>query len=483
MNTNKMFNDIFFDNLEPQEQKMLRTQLFAQLSRELFIKVEIMSVANKVINEVAGRAINGSYNIDNSASLRRTCSVTFLLESNDVQFDTLKSDFAINKKFVLYVGLRQIGTNNICWFNKGTYAIKDPNISIAIGEQTITINGLDKMALHNGDISGQLEYATIIDPEEEPYVHDAVSAIMTSRDDGDGGETKLNIAETDLLIPYKIESAIGDTRYDVIEKLTNLFYDYQAYYDIDGTFVFAKKPTSINESNAPTIDFSDKNWKNLIISINRDIAYSNVKNKIVVYGGVHDDGYQPNYTKEVTDSPYSKEKLKEDFYRMLVIQDDIYVDAIITFEEYDAETNNEKEYSYNMCVKYKVDDEYIYYLCNTDTVDNKTTPNNDNVNWKKICTQTELDNAEGDELNDYLQNIHAYSIDRCRERADGEAYLHQQATDTVQINCVPIYSLDVNEVIDLEDEQSGIQGKYVINNISCGLGASDTMTITANRLW
>ena len=62
-------------------------------------------------------------------------------------------------------------------------------------------------------------------------------------------------------------------------------------------------------------------------------------------------------------------------------------------------------------------------------------------------------------------------------------YLHQQATDTIQIVCVPIYSLDVNTIIFLNDDKSGANGEYVITNISCGLGVGDTMTITANKLW
>ena len=40
-----------------------------------------------------------------------------------------------------------------------------------------------------------------------------------------------------------------------------------------------------------------------------------------------------------------------------------------------------------------------------------------------------------------------------------------------------------NDVIYLDDEVSGTIGEYVVNNISCGLGAGDTMTINANKLW
>ena len=431
--------DMDLTHYTSEEIKQLELELQTNLTRQVFIKIEILNQEDKVINEVSGSAIGGNYNIDSMSAVRRTCSISFNLE-NDYLPDE-DSVFWINKRFRLYVGLKEMRTNSVYWFNKGTYAIKDPSINISINENTITINGLDKMALYNGDIGGQLETGYIIDivdengEKVEVYVDETIEALMT-----EGGETNLSIAKTDLFLPYKIESAIGDTRYDVVKKLTDLFYNYQAYYNLDGCFVFGQKPAYQSKSaivNEIAMNFS-KDYTNsrinnipynLLISINRDIAYSNVKNKIIVYGGVHDDGYQPKYEIIVNNdsypnSPYTVEELSERYsdgslmYRTLVIQDDIYVD--------DGVAQNET---------------------------------------------------------DDMEIIHAYSINLCKERAIQEVYLHQQATDTVQIVCVPIYSLDVNTVIRLNDDKSGVNGEYVITNISCGLGAGDTMSITANKLW
>ena len=421
------------------DKKDFELKLQTHPTRQLFIKIEVMDTNDKVIAEVSGSAVDGNYNIDNSSPLRRTCSITFNLENGYLPSET--SVFWINKRFKLYVGLKYIENDNIYWFNKGTYAIKDPTINISISENTITINGLDKMALHNGEVGGQLEYAFITEVQDEEgspievNVEDAVEALMR-----DGGETNLLISKTNLILPYKIESAIGDTRYDVLSKFTELFYNYQAYYNLDGYFIFGTKPmyqSANSVVNDIAMDFSEEYSNdllitkpyNLIISINREIAYSNVKNKIVVYGGVHEDGFQPSYTIIVDEahyptSPYTIEKLDErasdgtPIYRTLVVQDEVYVD------------------------------------------DGKA--------------QTEGDSME---------SVHAYSINLCKARAEEEVYLHQQSTDKVTITCLPIYSLDVNEVIFLNDSVSGAYGEYVINNISCGLGAGDTMTINANKLW
>lgn len=538
--------------------------------RQLFIKIEILDQTDKVIDEVSGSAIGGNYNIDASSAVRRTCSITFKLENGFLPDE--KSVFWINKRFKLYIGLKQNKTNDInediYWFDKGVYAIKDPSISISISESTITINGLDKMALHNGDISGQLSYATMIDVEEGVYVHEAVKGIML-----DGGETNLLITNTDLQIPHKIESSIGDMRYDVIQKLTDLFYNYQAYYNLDGYFVFEQKPMYQSNNNTITndvvMDFS-KNQKahNLIISINREIAYSNVKNKIVVYGGVHDDGYQPSYNIIIDDnnenysgSPYTIEKLGEKnsdgtyICRSLIIQDDTYVDDGGENSEGDITTIliPKDKYQFEMATKgnkqsapfsqivlpsyYEPDipnannafgianeQQCVYYdIIYDDTAYYNCVPKNYFGNMyyvgnvyilEKIMESgdyTEADDTgepfvcwyDGQKFGIYIEEYteegsikeytvqlirkettnHAYSINLCKDRAKQEAYLHQQATDTVSITCLPIYSLDVNQVIYLDDEKSGAVGEYVINNISCGLGAGDTMTINANKLW
>ena len=569
--------DMDLSNYTSEEIKQLELDLQTKLTRQVFVKIEILDQNDKVVDEVSGSAIGGNYNIDSASAIRRTCSVTFNLEQANIP--NSDSIFWKNKRFRLYIGLKEVRSNSVYWFKKGTYAIKDPSINIAINENTMTISGLDKMALYNGDISGQLETAFITDVVDENgdkvdiYVEDAIEALMR-----DGGETNLLITKTDLILPYKIESAIGDTRYDIINKFNELFYNYQAYYNLDGYFVFSKKPAyqSNNEvKNEIAMDFSKDDINspvsnipyNLLISINRDIAYSNVKNKIVVYGGVHDDGYQPKYEIIVDDvnypkSPYTVDKLNETYSdgslmcRTLVVSDDVYVDAGDTEGETEEILIPQDNYSFEMAKKRNntfVDFSQIilpsYLSPDIPNINNAWGFANSTDEVKKQCVYYDIifdntaylnrepkqyyDNTfyvgngaileqileSGDPFEDtgepfvcwydgqkfgiYIEgNIeeaettehtvqlvrkettnHAYSFNLCKDRAVQEVYLHQQATDIVQIVCVPIYSLDVNTVIYLDDNKSGVQGEYVITNISCGLGANDTMSITANKLW
>ena len=76
-----------------------------------------------------------------------------------------------------------------------------------------------------------------------------------------------------------------------------------------------------------------------------------------------------------------------------------------------------------------------------------------------------------------------YATQLCKNRAKEELYYHQQSTDTIKFTCLPIYSLDVNNVINVCDEVSGAIGKYVVREISCGLSSGNVMNVTAIKLW
>nr|DAT84967.1 MAG TPA: protein of unknown function (DUF5047) [Caudoviricetes sp.] len=487
--------------------------------RYLYIKIEIIDKDSKgqdiVINEVSGTAIDGSYNISVDSIIRRTCNLSFNLENGYIPNE--QSPFWINKRFRLFIGLKNIEGTKIYWFNKGVYAINDPEINIAINDKTISINGLDKMALYTGDITGQLLSATLATVESGVTIENAVDSIMRSV-----GENQIKLVDTDkkqlqVVIPYDIESNIGDYVSNVLDKLLELIANYQYYYDLDGNFVFAPKPMNNNFDEFP-IEWDFEKYNNLIISINRNISYSNVKNRITVWGGVHDDGYQPSYTQILNEdnenfrnSPFTVEKLNEFYpngsvmYRDYVEQDDDYVDTIWKYNrgkfkyypkgsciEYDYKGNNGHQNAYGR-IK-------AYWFNNTDktlTDRDKYPPqppsSTDYSNWEYICdvgTLTDItdkanngDTEAQQTFQEYMKKIHAYSIELCKLKTDELMFYHNFASDTVTITCVPIYSLDVNTVINLNDKKSGAIGKYVVQEISCNLGTNGTMTIKANKLF
>lgn len=465
-------------------------RVLLQNTRILHVKIEVLNNHDIITGEVSGEVVSGSYTISALAAIRRTASVTLRLQESFLpDADTV---FWINRKFRLYLGIEEADSGEIIWFPKGTYAIQDPSIDVTLEGNTMTISGLDKMALYTGDISGYLAdaYLIEIDPEKEPVtIREAVEAIMKDSGESDMHLILANEKDENMCIPYKIESAVGDTRYTLLETLTNLFYNYQCYFDIDGTFVFAPKPTFELENYPVQWDFRAHN---LLISVQRNILYSNVKNKITVYGAVHDDGYQPKYEIIVDEahyphSPFTVEKLDEyvrfdpatgtgvRMYRDYVTQEDSYVSAVREFQGGSA---------------YRADDIVLskgkHYRCLTDIpAGSYFSPETETAYWQFIDTGMNEDGEiiDHETYEAAMAVIHAAAIDLCQSKALEEVYNHQQATDTINCTCLPIYSLDVNSVILLDDPVSGASGKYVVTEISCGLGAGEIMNFTANKLW
>ena len=481
--------------------------------RYLYIKIEILNEEDKTIAEVSGTATDGSYNISANSIIRRTCDLTFKLDEGYLPEDN-DSIFWINKKFHLYVGLGNIQQDKIYWFDKGIYIIKDPNINVTVNNNTIKISGLDKMALYSGDIDGKLSYATKVTVDSNSTRREVVKAIMKDAGELESNiniENPINYQYMDEVIPYDIETSIGDCTTDSLDKVIETLANYQYYYDLNGIFNFKPKPVNSNFKNY-NIEWDFEQNNNVVISVDRNIDYSNVKNRVTVVGGVCDDGYQPIYTLELSNdnedfgnSPFTYDKLNEKhpngtvMYRDYVEQCDTFTDVIFDFEVFDSTVNNNVNYYKNYCVKYNNktnendEDNYTYYLCINNTNNSKGTPNSNSNDWQEICTVNYLESVTNDvnngvdgketEFNNLMEQIHAYSIQQCKDKANELMFSCYLANDTITITCVPIYSLDVNNIIIVNDEESGAKGFYVVKEISCQLNASGTMTITAHKLW
>lgn len=61
-------------------------------------------------------------------------------------------------------------------------------------------------------------------------------------------------------------------------------------------------------------------------------------------------------------------------------------------------------------------------------------------------------------------------------------YQYTKYNESVTINTLPLYHLDVNTILKLNDATSGIQGNYLINSISVPLDVSGNMSISATKV-
>ena len=87
-------------------------------------------------------------------------------------------------------------------------------------------------------------------------------------------------------------------------------------------------------------------------------------------------------------------------------------------------------------------------------------------------------NVNHDLYTKFVPNTIGYSA---QEVARNLMYQYTIYNSSISIQSVPIYYLDVNTRITVEDSKTDIHGDYIINNITLPLDPSTTMTITASK--
>ena len=166
------------------QDKLFLNQLDNLRVKEQFVRITVLSWKEDPIQEIQGKVISGSLNLDGNSSLRRTANLTVFAEElvNDLtEVDDLLS---INRKIKLEMGIKNTVPNytydavqgvkdqifhytidykkeygNIIWFPLGIFVIFDPNITHSTTGVNISLTLKDKMCLLNGDAGGVIPAA------------------------------------------------------------------------------------------------------------------------------------------------------------------------------------------------------------------------------------------------------------------------------------------------------------------------------------
>ena len=124
-------------------------------NKTIYARLVSLNWQEEPIAEIQGNVQSGSINIDGSSSVRRTCNLT--LVTNTVQIDEVS--WSLRTKFYVYIGVQNDIDDryeNIIWFPQGMYIITSFNSTFNGQGYTISISGKDKMCLLNGDVGGNL---------------------------------------------------------------------------------------------------------------------------------------------------------------------------------------------------------------------------------------------------------------------------------------------------------------------------------------
>lgn len=267
------------------------------------IKVDLLNFNFQTINSLEGKVTDGSISIDATSDIRRTCNITLVVENSE-NILAPGGQVWLDKFIKVYVGTdNPRNGNETVWNNMGLFLINNPESVYNATTNTITFEGLDLMAKLTGRRNGQLPAVTTVVPAESK-VADVVKQTITQL----GGFDKYIIQDAGYEIPYDIKKDMGSTIYDLLVEIRDLYSDWEMFFDVDGVFHWQQIPNGISEP--VVLDFNQLKQK-VIISETIDVDFENVKNHIIVYGRLLDNGEQvmATSTDTISSSPYNVDSI------------------------------------------------------------------------------------------------------------------------------------------------------------------------------
>ena len=263
--------------------------IIKQRINERYIKVNILDFQYRTVDQISGNMLSCSVQCDADSDLRRSCSVSLVVRDNSFDIQS-GGKIWLDKYIQVYIGLKNIYTQEIQWYNQGIYLIDAPTWNYDATTNTLSFSGLDLMSKLTGARNGQLQgIPTAIKQGES--VREAMIATLAL-----GGFTKYVVSEcanrdgTIQTVPYDIEIDQGGFVYDILSALRDILPQYQIYFDVDGVFHYDLIPTGDDEPVVITDDI----WKSILISEDISTDFTSVKNYIEVYGYTHDPEHYPS---------------------------------------------------------------------------------------------------------------------------------------------------------------------------------------------
>ena len=447
-----------------------------------YVRLELLNYQFQTVDSLEGICTGGSISIDANADIRRTGSLSLVVIGST--FDVQPGSQVWLDKFVrMWVGTTSLLTGEVDYTNCGIFIIDAPSYQYNPSTNTLTLSLLDLMAKLTGVRNGYLPGVPVVLSAGENIRQAIIDTLAL------GGFTKYVVEEAPSpgTIPNDLEFSQGATVYDLLAGLRDIYPNYEIF--IDSNSVFYYKPIPTGEGDPVYVD--DTLWSNIVTEENINVDFQNVKNVIEVYGRTHDPAHfststtvsgttiqltindVTEYTEDLiygftlTDNPgytgYSLQINSLTSYPILMSDG-------VTVADIPAESG---EVYY--CVQFK--GTYWNYLGHLQAYgyaedDNPQSP----FYVNGTVGQIRLPLYGGEYEN-------CYSDDLAQQRAEHELWLHTNMNNTIQLNCVPVYWLDVNVLVSYTSMRTKETNLYIIKSINFGLGPTDSMTVNMIKFY
>lgn len=457
-------------------------EILKQKSKATDIKIEILSLEMIKLDEIQCEVVDGSTSNNADSDCRRTCSLNLIVRKSSIGIGEDKY-FWYDKYVRIYLGVVNTRTQETQWYNQGVFMVVSAGFLFDGSIKRMELSFQDKMCSLTGVRNGQVKgFETQIQIGEDVTVRGVMVDVLTQL----AGINNYLIDIKDSEIPYDLSFNTGSTIYSIIAALRDLHPAHETYFDTDGVFVFKQIQTL--ESDEVVLDETILNP--LIISESIDQNFAEVRNVIEVWGScINADRYAETST------------IEEDGYVIELDTFELENNSIIAFKatgsslngyslkvnEYDAfpiihddeeETpikDDEIVSDYSYCVKFK--NEKFYFLGQFQVHAEARDVNPDSPFSVDKIGEIRSVLSGGD-----YDNI--YSDDRAQERADYELWKSTRYNDTLTVEIIPIYWLDVNQKVRYQSIKDGTIYEYIIKSIETSLSPTfPTMSVTLIRFY
>lgn len=442
-----------------------------------YIKIELLNYQFQTVDSLEGICTSGSISIDANADIRRTGSITLVINNSSFQVQS-GSQIWLDRYVRVWVGIASLRTGEIEYVNCGLFIIDAPTYKYDASTNTLTLSLLDLMAKLTGMRNGYLPGVPVVLSAGENIRQAIIDTLAL------GGFTKYVVEEAPSpgTIPNDLEFSQGATVYDLLAGLRDIYPDYEIFFDVNGVFYYKPIPTGDDEP----ILVDDTTWQNVVVSEQVVVDFQNVKNVIEVYGRTHDPAH---FSTETTVSSTGAINLTiadvsaytEGMIYGFTLTDNpgytaptLRINSLATYPILMSDGTTPAEIvaesgEIYFCVEFK--GTYWNWLGHLQAYgyaedDNPQSPFYINGTVGKI----RLPLFDGEYAN-------CISDDLAQQRASFELWLHTNMNNSVTLSCVPVYWMNVNILTEYTTQVNQETNQYLIKSITFGLGPSDSMTV------
>lgn len=460
-----------------------------------YVKLDVLDFSMNTLDEISGDLINMSVSIDANSDLRRSCQVSLVVKESKYAIQS-GGRIWIDRYVRPWVGYENIHTHKIQWYNQGVFIINAPTYKYDATTNTLSFEGLDLMSQLTGIRNGQLEGLETIIPQGS-NVREALISTLSQL----GNFNKYIIDNCKYSngmiqdVPNDIQINQGGTVYDILKALRDILPSYEIFFDNTGTFIYQQIPTGQYEA----VILDDDILGQIVTDESVDVDFENVKNIIEVWGKTHDIDYvAENVVIDNNDIELTVpaiEGLPENkligFTPNEVLNGEVNVKVIgkQNFNGIDGNYYPLVMQSGDNFIQLKKDVLYLISWNNT----NKTWIFVGHQQAQAVAKDTNPNSPFCTTINNSLYNIrlvlyggeydNIYTDELAQQRADYELWKRTRLEDSINLSCVPIPWLDVNQVVNYTPHNSNESHQYIIKSISTEYGDSATQTINMIRYY